>query len=171
MKAKSSGTVMTDLARAGVSLLVSIVLGGVFGVAAAAGMGIQYMADFAFSFGAVTGLLCSPALIFGLLYGPWLRGLLWISAPTAVAAFVGGYLTPANSRSVLGLAMPISVFVLASLLRGVIGWKYHRRARLDACFRCGYPTAGLPPDTVCPECGIAAGDGQSMSAPTGLTLK
>lgn len=139
-----------------VSCLCSSVLGGVFGIVAAIGMQMGFMADVALVFGAIAGFLCSPALVFGLRYGPMLSGMLWIALPTAVAALVGGALTAPNSGPFLSIVLAIGVYVLASLLRGVVGLKYYRTRKVGACSSCGYDLSGLPQNGICPECGASS---------------
>ncbi len=138
----------------------SIVLGGAFGVLATVGMGAGSMADIALMFGAIAGLLCSPALIFGLWHGSMFWGLVWIALPTSIAAYVGGMLTPPNAGPTPSMVIAISVYVLASLVRGVVGVVYLRPPPAGACARCAYDLRGLAPDLVCPECGAA----RSMNA-------
>jgi hypothetical protein len=133
----------------------SIVLGGVFGVVAAVGMGMAFMAEVALIFGAIAGFLCSPVLIFGLLYGPMLSGLAWIAVPTTVAAYVGGALTPPNGDPFLSMLIAISVYLLASILRGSVGVMYHRPLPVEACPYCTYDLKGLAQGSVCPECGAS----------------
>lgn len=133
----------------------SIVLGGVFGVVAALGMGMPSTVDLALLFGAIAGLVCSPGLIFGLWYGPKGSGLAWIAVPTIVAGYVGGASTPPNAGPFLSMAIAISVYLLASLVRGIVGLKYHRPVPVDGCLKCGYDLQGLAPESVCPECGTS----------------
>ncbi len=114
------------------------------------------MADFAVVFGAAAGILSAPALIFGLWHGPWLRGLVVIAAPTAVAAFFGGLMTPPNGGPIMSMTISVGAYLLASLVRGIIGWKRAHTVRPGACPCCEYDLSGLPSNTTCPECGAAA---------------
>lgn len=143
--------------RAAASVICSIVLGAGFGVVAAAGMGMGmgmgFMAEVAAVFGAIAGLICSPALVFGLWHGPIFSGLAWIVTPTVVAAYVGGVLTSANGGPFLSMVVAISVYVLASCVRGIVGIERYRPRPIDACRSCGYDLTGLARGTVCPECG------------------
>lgn len=133
----------------------SIALGGVFGVIATFAMGMRVMTDFGLLFGAFAGFACSPALAFALRYGPWFPGVVWIALSTAIAAFIGGILTPPNDGPFLSMAISISVYVLASLQRGAIGWRRYRQPPAGMCESCGYNLAGLAPGVPCPECGVS----------------
>lgn len=155
MAARSPNSTAHKNIRAGLLFACSVLLGGVLGVVAAFGMHVGFMADLALLFGAVAGLLTSPALMFALRHGPVLSGLAWIAVPTAIAAYIGGVLTPRNDGPFLSMAISISVYLLATLLRGLAGLKYHRQLPADSCPSCTYDLQGLPPSTVCPECGAS----------------
>lgn len=150
-----------------IACALSIVLGGLFGMIAAVGMGMWPMAVLAFIFGAVAGLVTCPVLIFGLWHGPMLPGLVWIVMPTTVAAFVGGALTPSNGGPLFSMVVAISVYVLTSFVRGIVGLTKGRSRLAGSCAICGYDFAGLAPEVVCPECGSARVDGEQREpAPT-----
>lgn len=124
-----------------------------FGGLAAIGMGAGFVADVGVMLGGIVGLVCSPALMFGLRHGPWLLGLVFIAVPTAVAAFIDGRLTPPNGGPLLSLFLAVSVYLLASYVRGRIGLKWYPPPGPNACIHCAYDRTGLAPDAVCPECG------------------
>jgi hypothetical protein len=147
--------------RSALLFAYSVLLGGVFGVFAAFGMRMGFMADLALLFGAVAGLFTSPALMFALRHGPVLSGLAWITVPTALAAYAGGLLTPPNDGPFLSMAVSISVYLLASLLRGFAGLKYHQRLPANSCPSCTYDLQGLPPSAACPECGASIANTES----------
>jgi len=135
--------------------VLSIILGAGFGVVAAVGMRMAFMADIALIYGAVAGFLFSPVLVFGLRRGPVMSGLAWIAAPTITAAYVGGAITPPNGGPFLSMVVAISVYVLASFVRGVVGLKYYRPPPAGACQSCAYDLKGLSDETTCPECGAS----------------
>jgi hypothetical protein len=155
MTAHQGDTAVHRGSRVATTCVCSIVLGGVFGVVAAVGMGMGLMAHIALIYGAIAGFLCSPVLIFGLRYGPVLSGLAWIAVPTTVAGYVGGTLTPPNGGPFLSMVVAISVYVLASLMRGIVGLKYHRPLPVGSCPYCAYDLKGLAQESVCPECGAS----------------
>jgi len=111
------------------------------------------MAPIGFFFGAIVGLSASPALIFALRRGSWLVGLLSVSVPTAIAAYVGGLLTPSNDGPVLSFLIALACFLTASWTRGVIAAKLDPPPPPGACPQCRYDRTGLAPSAVCPECG------------------
>lgn len=99
MAARSPDSIAHKNVRSALLFAYSVLLGGVFGVFAAFGMDAGRFAAVALLFGAFAGLFTSPALIFALRHGPVLSGLAWISVPTAIAAYVGGVLTPPQRQS------------------------------------------------------------------------
>lgn len=134
---------------------------------AAIGMGMWPMAVLAFVFGAGAGFLSCPALVFGLWRGPMLSGLAWIVMPTTIAAFVGGAMTPPDGGPLFSMVVAIGVYVLASLVRGIIGLTKGRPRTAGACASCEYDFAGLAPEVVCPECGSARVESEQREpAPT-----
>ncbi|MFO0873393.1 MAG: hypothetical protein U0575_05420 [Phycisphaerales bacterium] len=143
--------------RTVITCLCSVTIGSGFGVIAATGMGMPWLANSALVYGAIAGFVCSPALIFGLWHGPWLVGLLWIAGPTALAAYVGGHVTPPNGGPSLSMGISITAYLVASILRGVIGLKHYRPARPGECASCGYDMIRIAPRVVCPECGTRTG--------------
>ncbi len=138
------------------SCVGSIALGGIFGAVAAIGMGAGFMAELGFFFGAIVGLLCSPALISGLRYGPWLLGLVLIAAPTTLVAYIGGRLTPPNGGPLVSMGLAVAVYISASLVRGAIGKRRYGPPPPGVCEHCRYDRTGLAAGAVCPECGAAS---------------
>jgi len=161
MSSYPRASILQQTGRGVASCVCSVILGGVFGVIALVGLGIPitsdmlFMAFVAFVFGAIAGFLCSPALILGLWHGHWLVGVLWIAIPTAVAAFISGWLTRSTDNLLAIMLISMTVYVIVSLLRGLICLMRYKRLRLPQCNLCGYETTGLAPRAVCPECGAA----------------
>jgi hypothetical protein len=60
-----------------------------------------------------------------------------------------------------GLYFPIWILSLPLLLISATAWRLdtlaRRRARVGLCPKCNYNLCGLPPDSLCPECGHAVG--------------
>jgi len=61
-----------------------------------------------------------------------------------------------------GAYLPLWPGVAAALVATAAAWRLdtlerRRRAGVNHCRNCGYDRRGLPPQTVCPECGAAAG--------------
>jgi hypothetical protein len=145
-------TPLSPKTRAALSGLCSILLGTLFGAAAVIGMQRPRMILEACLFGAVTGLICSPVLIFALRYGPWLAGVLWIGLLTTAAAFLAGALTTPTSPYP-SMAVSIGAYVLFCLLRGFQSRKAHKPRPANLCHTCNYDLTGLSKDRTCPECG------------------
>lgn len=155
MNARSDRTSLHRGRRTTASAVSSILLGAMFGLTATLGLQKGFMADVALLYGAVAGLISSPALVFGLWHGPWASGVVWIAVPTTVAAYVGGVLTPVNGGPVPSMAVAISVYLMASLVRGIIGLTHYRPPPAGTCPSCAYNLEGLARGSVCPECGAS----------------
>ncbi|MBX3409348.1 MAG: hypothetical protein KF859_05625 [Phycisphaeraceae bacterium] len=142
--------------RIAATLACSVLLGAIFGTIACLGMGLWYLVEFAAMIGAAVGFLCSPFFVFGLWHGPWGSGMLSIAVPTAITALVGGVLTPANDGPLLCMAITIIIYVMCSLIRGVLGISHYGPRVPGLCANCGYDLAGLARQSACPECGRVA---------------
>ncbi len=51
------------------------------------------------------------------------------------------------------LWVPISLFLLPTIIAWRLDTLAHRRARLNLCPKCNYDRAGIAAEAVCPECG------------------
>ena len=135
------------------TVVLSIALGSIFGLAASLGMGVPGVAAIAALYGAATGLVTSPALVFGLWHGPWLWGAVWIALPTTAAAFLAGYFSAPGSGPFLSMQVSIVTYVVAAVMRGLVGLRRYRPVPAGVCPHCGYATTGLAASAPCPECG------------------
>lgn len=141
------------LRRTAETVVCSIALGSIFGIAAALGMGVPGVILLAAAYGAVTGLVTSPALVFGVWHGPWFSGLAWIAVPTTLAAFLAGVFSPPGSGPLMSMQVSIATYVLAAVVRGVVGRHLYRPVRAGTCAHCGYDITGPAAGAPCPECG------------------
>lgn len=137
-------------------MAASVVLGAVFGAAAAcwAGMfdSMPLIAIGAFV-GAIVGLMSSALLVYALSYGPWLSGLLKIGVPTTFVAFLSGGVYPDNAGPLISLPITLLVYTIACCWRGRLGRRRYAPLLDRLCRLCDYDRSGLPPGAVCPECG------------------
>ncbi len=101
-------------------------------------------------------LQCRPDMVISV----QLREPLWVAPNSEGLRWMprGEFNRQHDWSATIPLWMPLAVLVAVS----VIGWRGHASARRAAraargvCAACGYPSAGLPSDRPCPECGHGA---------------